>query len=147
MEHMPFKGKVVIITGVTRGIGRACALQFSKAGATIAGIYLSNDAAATEVSQRVQEHGGLIHLYKGSVFDRDFVLTTFKDVFGTFGRVDVLVNNAGIGMRTVNPRFLVEPQPFFKVTPEGFRDLIDINLTGYFLVARGFAPLMMEQGH
>jgi gluconate 5-dehydrogenase len=50
-------------------------------------------------------------------------------------------------MRTVNPRFLVEPQPFFKVTPEGFRDLIDTNLTGYFLVARGVAPLMMEQGH
>jgi NAD(P)-dependent dehydrogenase (short-subunit alcohol dehydrogenase family) len=60
--------------------------------------------------------------------------------------LDVLVNNAGIGMRTVNPHFLVEPQPFFKVTPEGFRDLINTNLTGYFLMARGFTPFMIEQG-
>lgn len=50
-------------------------------------------------------------------------------------------------MRTVNPRFMVEPQPFFEVTPDGFRNVIDTNLTGYFLVARGFAPMMVEQGN
>jgi NAD(P)-dependent dehydrogenase (short-subunit alcohol dehydrogenase family) len=63
-----------------------------------------------------------------------------------WGRLDVLINNAGIGMQTVNPRFLAEPQPFYKVTPQGFRDLIDTNLTGYFLVARGFAPCYFRAG-
>lgn len=52
------------------------------------------------------------------------------------GGLDVLVNNAGIGMRTVNPRFLAEPQPFWEVSPDGFRAVVDTNLTGYFLAAR-----------
>jgi gluconate 5-dehydrogenase len=49
-------------------------------------------------------------------------------------------------MRTVNPKFLTEPQPFYQVSPEGFRNLIDTNVTGYFLTSRGFAPLMVDQG-
>jgi gluconate 5-dehydrogenase len=58
----------------------------------------------------------------------------------------VLVNNAGIGMRTVNPRFLTEPQPFWAVTPDGFRDVVDTKLVGCFLMAREVVPLMLRQG-
>jgi NAD(P)-dependent dehydrogenase (short-subunit alcohol dehydrogenase family) len=57
----------------------------------------------------------------------------------------LLVNNAGIGMRTVNPDFLTRPQPFYEVSAEGFRDLVDTNLTGYFLVAKAFVPLFLQQ--
>jgi NAD(P)-dependent dehydrogenase (short-subunit alcohol dehydrogenase family) len=60
--------------------------------------------------------------------------------------LDLLVNNAGIGMRTVNPRFMEDPRPFWEVSPEGFADVIATNLTGYFLVARAFAPLLVAQG-
>jgi len=63
-----------------------------------------------------------------------------------WGGLDVLVNNAGIGMRTVNPEFLTRPQPFYEVSAAGFRDLIDTNLTGYFLVAKAFVPLFLAQG-
>src|SRR5689334_13042330 len=63
-----------------------------------------------------------------------------------WGGVDMLVNNAGIGMRTVNPRFMSEPQPFWEVSPDGFRDLVATNLTGYFLVARAVVPRMLEAG-
>ena len=52
------------------------------------------------------------------------------------GGIDVLVNNAGIGMRTVNPRFMTDPQPFWIVEPDRFRDLFATNVTGYFLLAR-----------
>lgn len=62
------------------------------------------------------------------------------------GGVDLVVNNAGIGMRTVNPRFFDDPRPFFEVSPQGFGDVIATNLTGYFLVARAFAPIFIEQG-
>jgi gluconate 5-dehydrogenase len=62
------------------------------------------------------------------------------------GGLDVLVNNAGIGMRTVNPQFLSEPQPFWAVSPDGFRDLVETNLTGYFLVARAVVPRLLEAG-
>ena len=58
----------------------------------------------------------------------------------------MLVNNAGIGMRTVNPRFLTEPQPFWDVDPGGFRDVIETKVTGTFLVARSVAPLMVAAG-
>ena len=58
----------------------------------------------------------------------------------------MLVNNAGIGMRTVNPRFVTDPQPFWAVTPGGFRDVIDTKVTGAFLVARAVAPRMVAAG-
>ena len=58
----------------------------------------------------------------------------------------MLVNNAGIGMRTVNARFLSEPQPFWSVPPDGFRDVLETKVTGCFLMARAVAPLMIEQG-
>jgi NAD(P)-dependent dehydrogenase (short-subunit alcohol dehydrogenase family) len=58
----------------------------------------------------------------------------------------MLVNNAGIGMRTVNPRFMTEPRGFWTVSPAGFRDVIATNLTGYFLVARAVVPRMLAAG-
>jgi len=64
----------------------------------------------------------------------------------SLGGLDVLVNNAGIGMRTVNPRFLTEPQPFWMVSPEGFRDVVATNLSGYFLVARVVVPRFLAAG-
>jgi gluconate 5-dehydrogenase len=64
-----------------------------------------------------------------------------------WGGLDLVINNAGIGMRSVNPRFFDDPRPFFEVTPESFSDVIATNLTGYFLVARAFTPIFVEQGH
>ena len=58
----------------------------------------------------------------------------------------MLVNNAGIGMRTINPRFLEEPQPFWQVTTAGFRDVVETKLFGCFLVAREVVPRMLVQG-
>jgi NAD(P)-dependent dehydrogenase (short-subunit alcohol dehydrogenase family) len=63
---------------------------------------------------------------------------------GSARGIDVLVNNAGIGMQTVNPRFMTDPQPFWTVEPDRFRDLFATNVTGYFLVARAVAPVMAQ---
>jgi len=63
-----------------------------------------------------------------------------------WGGLDVLVNNAGLGMRTVNPAFLSDPQPFWQVTEEGFTAVIDTNLTGYFRVAAPVVPLFLRHG-
>jgi NAD(P)-dependent dehydrogenase (short-subunit alcohol dehydrogenase family) len=62
------------------------------------------------------------------------------------GGIDVLVNNAGIGMRTVNRRFMTDAQPFWTVEPDRFRDLFATNVTGYFLLARAVAPVMAQAG-
>lgn len=67
-------------------------------------------------------------------------------MFESLGGVDVLVNNAGIGMRTVNPRFLTDPQPFWEVSPGGCRDVMETKVTGVFLVAREIVPRMLAEG-
>jgi gluconate 5-dehydrogenase len=91
-------------------------------------------------------HGGRAVGIGMDVRDEAAVARGVAETFEVLGGLDVLVNNAGIGMRTVNPRFLTEPQPFWAVPPEGFRAVVDTNLTGYFLVAREVVPGLLEAG-
>lgn len=92
---MTFRDHVILITGVTRGIGRAIALRLLTEGAVVAGIYVRDDEAAEQLLGDAEKAGGRISLYKGSVSDQDFVANVMKQVFETYGRLDVLVNNAG----------------------------------------------------
>ncbi len=78
--------------------------------------------------------------------DEVSVARAADQAWSRLGGIDLLVNNAGLGMRTVNPRFMAEPQGFWEVPPEGFRAVIDVNLTGYFLMARELTPRMLGAG-
>jgi gluconate 5-dehydrogenase len=78
--------------------------------------------------------------------DEASVSAAVQAAAGRLGGIDLLVNNAGLGMRTVNPRFMTEPQGFWRVSPDGFRAVVETNLTGYFLVAREVTPLMLAAG-
>jgi NAD(P)-dependent dehydrogenase (short-subunit alcohol dehydrogenase family) len=80
------------------------------------------------------------------VRDERSVADCVARAYAEWGGIDMLVNNAGIGMRTVNPRFLSEPQPFYEVTPAGFRDVVDTKVVGCFLMARAVVPLMLRDG-
>jgi NAD(P)-dependent dehydrogenase (short-subunit alcohol dehydrogenase family) len=134
-------GTRALITGGTSGIGLAMAAALAEAGATV--LLTGRDAArAQEVAARLPGAGGLAL----DVRDEASVARAVDLAWSRLGRLDLLVNNAGIGMRTVNPRFMIHPQPFWQVSPDGFRAVIDTNLTGYFLVAREVAPRMLEAG-
>jgi gluconate 5-dehydrogenase len=133
-------GVRVLITGGTSGLGAAMAAALTDAGAQVA--ITGRDAGrARTAAQRLGALGiGM------DVRDEDDVARGVTEAEAALGGIDVLVNNAGIGMRTVNPRFMSDPQPFWAVPVDGFRDLVATNLTGYFLVARAVVPRMLEAG-
>ena len=135
MAAADLHGVRVLVTGSTDGLGLAMAQALLAAGAAVA----VNGRRADRVEAAAKRLGGPAAGVQAAVFDvRDeaAVDAGVQAAAAALGGLDVLVNNAGIGMRTVNPRFTTDPQPFWEVSPEGFRAVIDTNLTGYFLVAR-----------
>lgn len=138
-------GVTAVVTGGSSGLGRAMAQGLLLAGAEV--------LVAARPGQRLEEAVSgwrRDHLRAGAlpldVRDEGSVEAAVAKVRSLWGAPDLLVNNAGIGMRTVNPDFLTRPLPFYEVSPERFRDLIATDLTGYFLVARAFAARMLARG-
>ena len=137
----------VLVSGGTSGLGYAMSAALVTGGAQV--VLTGRDAERTTAAA-AQLAGSGPGRALGIVLDvRDerSVSAGVIAVREALGGVDVLVNNAGIGMRTVNRRFMTDPQPFWDVAPDGFRDLFATNVTGYFLLARAVAPLMIKAGH
>lgn len=93
---MKFSGKVVLITGGTRGIGKSIALEFAREGATLALNYVNDDERAEETLKEIKEIGGYGILIKGDVSNYTFAGKMVEQVIKTLGKVDILVNNAAI---------------------------------------------------
>src|SRR5690348_766720 len=119
-------GVRALVTGATSGLGRAMAQALVEAGARVAvtgrQVRRAHDVAA-ELGPRAIGIGL-------DVRNETSVEAAVDEAYERLGGLDVLVNNAGIGMRTVNPRFLEEPQPFWEVSPDGFRDVFATKVTG-----------------
>lgn len=90
------KGKVALVTGASRGIGRACAISLGNAGYTVAVNYNSNSAAADEVVKIIKDAGSEAMAIKANVADQKEVQAMVRTVAKEYGKIDVLVNNAGI---------------------------------------------------
>lgn len=133
MKH--FKGQKVIITGATRGIGKAVSLAFLNLGATVIGLYGGNSEAAEAFSAACLDRGHTIHLYCCDVSDHEAVKELFADVEKRFETLDVLVNNAGIRKDALTPLMAIAD----------WQRVIDINLTGTFNMSKYAVPLMLKQ--
>jgi NAD(P)-dependent dehydrogenase (short-subunit alcohol dehydrogenase family) len=133
--------RTALVTGGTSGLGLAMATALAAAGVRVAVAGRSADRAAAAADAMLDAFG--VEL---DVRDEQSVARAVATAWSRLGGIDLLVNNAGIGMRTVNPRFMTEPSGFWTVSPDGFRDVIATNLTGYFLVAREVTPRMLEAG-
>jgi NAD(P)-dependent dehydrogenase (short-subunit alcohol dehydrogenase family) len=136
----------VVVSGGTSGLGHAMSAALLAGGAHV--VVTGRDAARTAgaAAQLAGSGPGRAVGIAMDVRDEQSVADGIAAASDALGGIDVLVNNAGIGMRTVNPRFMSDPQPFWTVEPEMFRDLFATNVTGYFLVARAVAPAMARAG-
>jgi NAD(P)-dependent dehydrogenase (short-subunit alcohol dehydrogenase family) len=140
----PLDDTRVLVTGGTSGLGRAMAAALVQAGARV--VLTSRDAQRAEaVAEELAAPPGALGI-ELDVRDATSVSAGVDRAYGLLGGLDMLVNNAGIGMRTVNPRFMSEPRPFWEVAPAGFRDVLETKATGSFLVARAVVPRMLADG-
>lgn len=130
-----FNGKKAVVTGATRGIGRAISESLLDQGATVIGIYGGNDEAADSFRQEGGEYGGRLQLIKLDVSDYDAVAMFYEGLEEQFDTLDILINNAGVRQDGVLA-MMQETQ---------WRRVLDVNLTGGFNMAKFAVPLMMKQ--
>jgi NAD(P)-dependent dehydrogenase (short-subunit alcohol dehydrogenase family) len=133
--------RTALISGATSGLGLAMARALADAGVRV----VVTGRAGERARELAADMAGAIGL-ELDVRDQASVSRAVEQAWGELGGIDMLVNNAGIGMRIVNPRFMTDPQPFWTVSPAGFRDVIETNLVGYFLLGRELAPRMLQAG-
>jgi 3-oxoacyl-[acyl-carrier protein] reductase len=129
------QGKVAIVTGASRGIGRATALALATDGASVVVNYASSSAAADEVVTEIEKMGGSAIAVKANVGNSDEVDVLIATTLEKYGRVDVLVNNAGITRDTL----------LLRMKLEDWQAVIDLNLTGVFLCTRAVSKIMLKQ--
>ena len=127
--------KVVIVTGAGQGIGKAIALTLAKNGAKVVVADISEKRF--EVVRAIEATGSPAFAVKCDVSDKGDVENMINETLSRFGRVDVLVNNAGV----------YPSKPFAEMTEEGWDRVLDVNLKGVFYCTRSVLPAMIKQGH
>jgi 3-oxoacyl-[acyl-carrier protein] reductase len=133
---LPLTGKVALVTGASRGIGRAIALRLAADGARVGLNYQHNAAAAQETLDAVQAAGGEAQLLPASVAERPSVDAMVAGVVKTWGRLDILVNNAGITRDTL----------LLRMGEDDWDAVLDTNLRGAFLCAKAAVRHMLRTG-
>jgi 3-oxoacyl-[acyl-carrier protein] reductase len=137
-------GKVALVTGGGRGLGRAMALGLNRAGFCVAITAARNRGEIEAVAREASP--GQIHPVVADVGRESDCAALIEEVQARLGPVDVLVNNAGRGMRSVSERFLVEPTRFWETDPETWRMIIETNVNGPFFMSRAVARGMIQRG-
>ena len=148
METKQSNNHVAVVTGGGRGLGRAMVLGLARAGfrviATAARERAEIDAVVQEVERTFGEGRAIAVL--ADVTREDDCARVVDTAVDRFGRLDVLVNNAGRGMKYVSDTFLTEPARFWEIAPETWRMVIDTNVNGPFMMARSAVRLMLKAG-
>lgn len=140
MELLPesqqrLRGQVALITGASRGIGRAIALALATEGANVVVNYASSSQAAQELVAEITKAGGNAIALQADVSKADQVDALVNSTMEKWSRIDILVNNAGITRDTL----------LLRMKPEDWQAVIDLNLTGVFLSTRAVSKIMLKQ--
>jgi 3-oxoacyl-[acyl-carrier protein] reductase len=128
--------RIALVTGASRGIGAAIALAFAREGATVAVNYHRREAQARDVTAKIEGQGGRARAVRADVSDAAQVRAMVDDVLAAYGRIDVLVNNAGI----------LNAGPVAEMSDDVWDTMIATNLRSVFLCARAVLPGMLARG-
>jgi len=128
-------GRVALITGAARGIGRAVALELSSRGATVVVNYRTSKADADSLAEDILGSGGQCRLIQGDVASREDARRIVKTVIDTVNRIDILVNNAGI----------TRDKSLRKMVDDEWADVINVNLNGTYYCTSAALPFMIQQ--
>lgn len=128
-------GKTAVVTGASRGIGRAIALELAKEGANVVVNYSGSEAKAQEVVEEISKIGSKAIAVQANVADNDSVQNLMKSALDEFGSIDILVNNAGITRDNL----------LMRMKEDEWDDVINTNLKGVFLCTKAVTRQMMKQ--
>lgn len=132
---MNLTGKVALVTGASRGIGQATAIELAKAGADVVVNFIGNEAVAQETVEKIEALGRKAIKIKANVGDVDDVQAMVDEAIATFGHIDILVNNAGITRDGL----------LIRMKDSDWDEVLNINLKGVYLVTKAVAKLMVKQ--
>ena len=132
------RSKVALVTGASRGIGKAISLELATAGVTVVVNYFQRREDADSVVKTILDKGGSALPYQADVSDRGAVDTMFDAIDQKLGRLDILVNNAGIGSRI---------DSITAISDEAWRRTLAVNLDGAFFCLRAAIPRLRAAGH
>ena len=128
--------KVAVVTGASRGIGKAIAMELARRGALVIVNYNGSRERAEEVKAQIEAEGNKAEIRQCNVADFKACEEMFQEIIGTYGRVDILVNNAGMS----------DSAPFTQYTEELFDQVMDLNVKGVFHASRAVVEYMETQG-
>jgi acetoacetyl-CoA reductase len=131
----PLDGQVGLVTGSSRGIGRNIALELAQRGATVAVNYRNNYESAEQLRNEIKEDGGECEIFRGDISDNRQARGLVRDVLECYGRIDILINNAGI----------TRDKSIRKMTDEDWDAVIGTNLNSVFYCTSAVLPTMTEQ--
>lgn len=129
------EGKVAVVTGASRGIGRAIALKLASLGATVVVNYNGSREKAEKVKQEIEDNGGNASIYQCNVSDYEACQNMIQSIIEEYGRIDILINNAGITRDGL----------LMKMSEADFDQVIDTNLKGAFNTTRFVTRQMLRQ--
>ena len=142
--NISLEGSYAVVTGASSGLGLVMAKALLEKGATVALASRPGKKLDDAVNALIQK-GLKAYALPMDVRNENSVNESVSWVKKEWKRIDLLVNNAALMMHRIYPDFLTSPKPFFDISPDIWRDMIDTNLTGYYLVTRGFVPMMIDQ--
>lgn len=141
-QDISLKGKVALITGAGQGLGKAMTIALCDAGANV--VAFERNKAMLDRLEAESNNAALG--FAGDVKSEVDVANVVDLAVSSFGHIDIVVSNAGVGLVSIRDDYHTNPIPFWEVKPSTFVDFLDVNAVGFFRLAREVTPLMVSQG-